>query len=121
MSPLWLRSLPWSTIISNAPLIVDGAKKLVSLVKSKPATDIVPPAGDVLGDPRLELMSLRARVQRLEEEQGQAADLVRAMAETQAQMTQVLEGLRVRARVSLRVALVSAAGVVVLLVWMLAR
>jgi len=121
MSPLWLRSLPWSTILSNAPLIVDGAKKLVSLVRSKPAAEIPLAADELPGDLRVELTSLRARVQRLEEEQRQAADLVRAMAESQAQMTQVLAGLRVRARVSLRVAVISLLGVAVLVMWTLAR
>jgi len=122
MSPLWLKSLPWSSIISNAPLIVDGAKKLVSLVKSKPPADVIPAAADITpGDPRSELGSLRARIQRLEEEQRQAAELVRAMAESQAQMTQVLEALRARARVNLRLAVISLVGVAVLLIWILAH
>ncbi len=122
MSPLWLKSLPWSTIISNAPLIVDGAKKLVSLVKSKPATEGIPPAPDTFaGDPRSEVGALLARVRRLEEEQRQAAELVRAMAESQAQMTEVLEALRARARLSVRIAVISLIGVAVLLLWHLTR
>jgi hypothetical protein len=122
MSPLWLKSLPWSTIISNAPLIVDGAKKLVSLVKSKPAAEEVPLAPDTFtGDPRSELISLRARIQRLEEEQRQAAELIRAMAESQAQMTRVVDALRARVRLSVRVAVISLVGVAVLLLWHLTR
>jgi len=122
VSPLWLKSLPWSTILSNAPLIVDGAKKLVSLVKSKPGAEEIPPGSDTFtGDPRSELPSLRARIQRLEEEQQQAAELVRAMAESQAQMTQLLEALRVRARLSVRVAVISLVGVAVFLLWHLMR
>ncbi len=122
MSPLWLKSLPWSSIISNAPLIVDGAKKLVSLVKSKPAAEGIPPVPDSFaGDPRSEVGALLARVQRLEEEQRQAAELVRAMAESQAQMTEVLEALRARARLSVRIAVISLVGVAVLLLWTLIR
>ena len=123
MSPLWLKSLPWSTIISNAPLIVDGAKKLVSMVKSKPAAETTSPATDTFsGDPRSEVGALLLRVQRLEEEQRQAAELVRAMAESQAQMTQVLEALRARARLSVRIAVISLVGVVaLLLLWIFAR
>jgi ATP/maltotriose-dependent transcriptional regulator MalT len=122
MSPLWLKSLPWSSILSNAPLIVEGAKKLASLVKSKPADEAISQAADRSeGDPPPELSVLRARVQRLEEEQRQAAELVRKLAESHAQMAQVLEALRARARLNMRVAFISLAGLVALLLWMLAR
>jgi hypothetical protein len=119
MSPLWLKAVPWSTIISNAPLIVDGAKKLVSLVKSKPAAEAI--ADTIPGEPRSELASLRARIQRLEEEQRQGAELIRAMAESQAQMTQVVQALRARARLSFRVAVFSLVGVAVVVIWTLTR
>ena len=122
MSPLWLKSLPWSTILSNAPLIVDGAKKLASLVKSKQADGAVRQAGDAFaGDPPSELSALRARVRWLEEEQRHTAELVSAMAESQAQMAQVLEVLRARARLNLRLAVLFLAGVAALLLWQLAR
>jgi len=118
MSPLWLKAVPWSTLISNTPLIVDGAKKLVAMVKSKPVAEKIPPAADMpVGDTRSELVSLRARIQRLEEEQRQAAELVRAMAESQAQMTQVLEALRVRGRVNLRVAVIALVSAATILLW----
>ena len=29
MSWIWLKAVPWSTIIANAPTIVDGARKLL--------------------------------------------------------------------------------------------
>ena len=122
MSPLWLKSLPWSTILSNAPLIVEGAKKLAALVKSKPADEAISQEQTAFeGDPPPELSVLRARVQRLEEEQRQASELVRKLAESQAQMAQVLEALRARARLNMRVAVISLAGLVALLLWMLVR
>lgn len=120
MSPLWLKSLPWSTIVSNAPLIVDGAKKLVSLVKSKPAAEAISPAADIFdGDPRSEVAALRARVQRLEDEQRQAAELLRAMAEGQAEMAQALEATGKRVRASLRIAAIALLAVAVVLIWTL--
>jgi ATP/maltotriose-dependent transcriptional regulator MalT len=119
MSPLWLKSLPWSTILSNAPLIVEGAKKLASLVKSKPAEEVIAQATDAFHDDASELSALRARVQRLEEEQGRSVELVRTMAETQAQMAQVLEAFRIRGRLSMRVAMISLVGVGMLLIWVL--
>ena len=120
MPPLWLKSLPWSTILSNAPLIVEGAKKLASLVKSKPAEEAVSYGADAFeGDPVLEISALRARVGRLEEELRQSAELVRTMAESQAEITQVLKALRVRTRLNVRLAMISFAGLVALLVWTL--
>ena len=122
MPPLWLKSLPWSTILSNAPLIVEGAKKLASLVKSKPAEEAVSYGADAFeGDPVLEISALRARVARLEEEVRQSAELVRTMAESQAEMTQVLKALRTRMRWSMRFAVVSLVGLAALLLWVLVR
>jgi len=119
MSPLWLKSLPWSTILSNAPLIVEGAKKLAALVKSKPADDALSQGAETFeGDP---VLQLRARVQRLEEELRQASGLVRTMAESQAQMAQMVEALRRRTRLSIRIAAISLAGLAALLLWTLVR
>jgi hypothetical protein len=122
MSPLWLKSLPWSTILSNAPLVVEGAKKLASLVKSKSTDESISPRVHTFsGDPSSELGGLRARLLHLEAEQRQTAELVAAMAETQAQMAQVLEALRRRARLNLRIAVASLIGVAALLLWSLIR
>jgi hypothetical protein len=122
MSPVWLKSLPWSTILSNAPLIVEGAKKLASLVKSKPAEGPLSEGVDTLdGDPPLEFSALRARIRRLETELQQSAELVRTLAEGQAEMAQVLEALRVRARLNLRLAVISLIALGALLLWLLLR
>src|SRR6185295_3674034 len=98
MPPVWLKAVPWSTIIANAPLLVDGAKKLASMVRSKPESAVaVRPAGSTFtGGPQSELAWLQERVERLEEEQRQSAELLRKMAETNAQMAQALEYLRAR-------------------------
>ncbi len=122
MPPLWLKSLPWSAMLSNAPLIVDGAKKLASLVKSKPAHEATSQRTDALeGNPPAELSALRVRIRQLEEEQRQSAELVRTMAESQAQMAQMLEVLRVRARFNMRLAVISLTGVVALVLLHLMR
>jgi chromosome segregation ATPase len=122
MPPLWLKSVPWSTIVSNAPLIIGGAKKLVSLVQNKPAG-----AGEVTsGLPgtsgagaRPEFAALQARIQQLEQEQREAADLLRTMAQSHDQMVQALEALRRRARLGLYIALLSLVGITTLLLWTL--
>ena len=118
---LWLKAVPWSAIISNAPLIVDGAKKLASLVRNTPpernGKQVNPTAGESLS----ETGALHARIKQLEEEQRQSAELLRAMAETNAQMAQALEYLRRRARVNGRIAWLALAGVVLLGGWLLWR
>lgn len=121
MPPVWLKAVPWSTIIANAPLLVDGAKKLASMVRSKPesAVAVRPPAGGTFtGGPQSEFAWLQERIERLEEEQRQSAELLRTMAETNAQMAQALEYLRARVRMSYRIAAVSLLGLVVLGGWM---
>src|SRR5207344_1297527 len=111
MSPLWLKSLPWSTILSNAPLIVESAKKLATLVKSKPADKVHAQGPDTFtGDPSSELGALHARILQLEAEQRQTAELMGSMAQSQAQMAQMLEALRGRARLNLRIAVASFVG-----------
>jgi len=122
MAPVWLKSLPWSTLLSNAPLLVDGAKKLAALVKSKPSTEASSQAAEApSGDPASELGVLRLRILQLEAEQRQTAELLRAMAENQAETAQMLNALRARARLNLRVAAISLIGVVALLILTLAR
>jgi len=122
MSPAWLKALPWSTIISNAPMIVDGAKKLASLVKSKAVPDEIPPASaNIIDNPQAELTALRARVQRLEEEQRQIAELMRTLAESQAQITEVVDALRTRARLGVGLAVILLISVVILVLWTLTR
>jgi hypothetical protein len=122
MAPIWLKSLPWSTLLSNAPLLVDGAKKLVSLVKNKPAPEVPRQAADAFSnDPASELGALHLRLLQLEAEQRQTAELLRAMAESQSETAQVLDALRARARLTLRVAVISFASVAILLIWTFTR
>ena len=91
-------------------------------MKSKPADEALSHGADTFeGDPVLELAALRARVQRLEEELRQASGLVRTMAESQAQMAHMVETLRRRTRLSIRIAAISLAGLVALLLWTLVR
>lgn len=122
MSPVWLKAVPWSTLLANAPVIMDGAKKLVSMVRNKPV-DTAPTAqaNAFSGDPESALGLLHARVQFLEQEQKQTAELLRNLAETNAQMTQALEFLRARAKLNFRLALIALAGLLGTLIWLSLR
>src|SRR5262249_18742152 len=111
---LWLKNVPWATILANAPGIVDGAKKLASAMRSKPAptdTRPDPPAGQ---DPV-------ARLVALEEQQRAAAELLRALADQNAEMVQALAALRERARIHLRIAVGALIAALAALMWSILR
>jgi hypothetical protein len=122
MAFVWLKAVPWSTIIANAPLIVDGARKLVSLVRntSAPERRDAQVAG-VSGGPDAQLAALHARIAQLESEQRQSAELLSALADSNEQMAQAVEYLRKRATFNGRIAGVALLGLVLLGAWVLLR
>ena len=121
MSLFWLKAVPWSTLLANAPLIVDGAKKLASLVRTNPPAAAQSSAlGTNAGAPA-DLAALNTRLQALERQQADTAELLRALADNNAEMARALEAVGQRSKLTLRVAAAAAIGVVVLIVWMLAR
>ena len=122
MAFVWLKAVPWSTIIANAPLIVDGARKLVSLVRNTSAPEQrVERVGVVSGDADAQIAALDARIAQLENEQRQSAELLSALADSNEQMAQALEYLRKRVTFNGRVAAVALVGLVVLGAWVLLR
>jgi hypothetical protein len=121
MSLFWLKAVPWSTLLSNAPVIVDGAKKLASLVRNQQAVSSRPTPGTFAGGAPSDLAQLQARIEQLEDEQRQAAELLRSIAESHAQMAQALVVLRARAKLNLRLAVVALLAGAALLVWLALR
>jgi hypothetical protein len=124
MAFVWLKAVPWSAIIANAPLVVEGAKKLVALVRSKPAPAMEPgplAADASAGGPQSEFAALRARIRQLEEEQRESAELLRSMAENSASMVEALDYLRARVKTNGRIAAIALAGLVLLGGWLLLR
>jgi hypothetical protein len=113
MSLLWLKNVPWATILANAPGLVDGAKKLAAAMRNKPAVaDLAeaPPSNDPA-----------ARLLAIEEQQRATAQLMRSLAEQNAQMANALEALRQRARLHLRIALFALIAACGALLWQLLR
>lgn len=122
MAFVWLKAVPWSTIIANAPLIVDGARKLVSLVRNTSAPERRDErVGVVSGDPDAQIAALDARIAQLENEQRQSAELLSALADSNEQMAQALEYLRKRVTFNGRVAAVALVGLVLFGAWVLLR
>jgi hypothetical protein len=110
MSLLWLKHVPWSTVLANAPGLVEGAKKLASAMRNKPATSEA-------GVDSRQTEAPEARLAALEEQQRAAAELIRSLADQNAEMAQALAALRQRASVNLRIAMVAFVAALAALVW----
>ena len=100
-----LQSVPWSDVISNAPKLADGAKKLWSTVGGNAAPQEVPmaPAQQVSSPEAQAIAVLEARAQALESAvrdlHGQmlsSSELIKALAEQNAQLVGRLEIMRGR-------------------------
>ena len=107
MSWLWLKAVPWSTIISNAPEIVDGARKLLDR-RSTGSKEIE----EAASDPE----SLAKRLRIVEMRQQEMLDVIDSLAKSNEQLTKALTYLRARARFNFRLAIALTVVVVVLVV-----
>lgn len=100
-----LQSVPWSEVIKNAPKVADGAKKLWNSVagKSAPAEASRPSAEPDVSPESASVAALEARLNSLEaavsDLHGQmlaSSELIKALAEQNAQLIQRIEKTRVR-------------------------
>lgn len=87
-----LAAVPWTEVIKNAPKVAEGAKKLWSTVGSKPgqgaATDV---AARNASDPDARIAALEASVDELSKQMQASAELIKALAEQNAQLVQRIE------------------------------
>lgn len=95
MSWIWLKAVPWSTIISNAPAVVDRARKMLDRGSSQsaPARN----AGDVSPE------GLQRRVAQLEERQRKMVELIETLATSNEEMAKALGYLRLRTAFNFKV------------------
>lgn len=100
-----LQSVPWSEVISNAPKLADGAKKLWSTVGGTAAAQEVPvaqaeqvvsPAAQAVAALEARALALEAAVNDLHGQMLASSELIKALAEQNAQLVARLETLRVR-------------------------
>jgi hypothetical protein len=100
-----LQNVPWSEVISNAPKVADGAKKLWKAVVKKPPRPEGSDSGTrVAASPESQtLAALEARASALEaavsDLHGQmlaSSELIKALADQNAQLIQRIETQRVR-------------------------
>lgn len=90
-----LKMVPWDVVVSNAPGVVEGARKLwKSAGRNEAATGKV--QTDLSAESRLE--TLESEVADLQQEMASSAELIKALADQNAQLVQAVAVLRGRQR-----------------------
>jgi hypothetical protein len=93
-----LKSVPWGEVISSAPKVAEGAKKLWKAVANKPASPGMPSSGahaPASPDPQA-LAKLQAAVNDLHGQMLASSELIKALAEQNTQLIKRIELNRVR-------------------------
>ena len=98
-----LKAIPWTDVISTAPVVVDGAKKLWHSVGKRPAPPKLAPVPPPASPEAQSGAALQARISALEAEaadlHGQmlaSSELIKALAEQNTQLIRRIETSRVR-------------------------
>ena len=112
---LLFKVIPWGEVIAAAPAVVDGAKKLWGLARENKTSE-VPDARPQGTEGRVR--RLEAEVTELKRESAASSELIKALAEQNAQLVKAVEILRLRTRVLLAVTAVATLLLVVVLVRM---
>ncbi len=90
-----LQMVPWADVISNSPKVADGAKKLWKAVGKKSLAQGLPPdAGDAPLQARI--AALEAATDELHQQMLASSELLKTLAEQNAQLIQRIELSRVR-------------------------
>lgn len=88
-----LAAVPWTDVIRNAPKVAEGAKKLWSSVGGKRGgTHVASPAAG----PAARLEALEATVDELSRQMQASAELIKALADQNAQLIRRIESNRRR-------------------------
>jgi hypothetical protein len=99
------KNVPWSTVISNAPVVAEGAKKLWKTVAHKPPeqearTEGVPPgaAGDAQGLAGLDarIAALESGASSLHDQLLASTELIKALADQNTELIERVETHRIR-------------------------
>lgn len=109
-----LAAVPWTEVIKNAPKVAEGARKLWSSAGRKGAQeDGSLQAARSASDPRARIAALEASMDELSGQLHASAELIKALAEQNAQLIQRIETNR-RRMLALSIA------VLLMLAWLLA-
>src|SRR5574337_127039 len=99
-----LKTVPWGDVISAAPAVVDGAKKLWNSVARKPSPPALQSGSAHASDPasaspdalRARIAALEAKVGSLHQQMLDSSKLIQALAEQNAQLIARIETSRGR-------------------------
>ena len=100
-----LQMVPWGDVISNAPKVAEGAKKLWKTVGKKspeqgmPSDVLFPPLkpdAQTMGMLQARLIALENTTQELHQQMFDSSELLKTLAEQNAQLIQRIELARVR-------------------------
>ena len=106
-----LKAIPWSTLLSQAPSIIETSRKLFSRV---------PPAAPPERH-QVDLNELRTRLEALEANERSQAELLRQVADQMQRLTLGLEVIAARARLGLALGIIALVGMLGFWGWMLLR
>lgn len=115
-----LSNIPWGQVVDSAPKIAQGAGRLWETVKSR-RSEAGAPAAAPDEAPPTELEQLQAQMQALHDEVRATAQLVKDLAEQNAQLVQRLQALQqAKARLAMAagVGLAALAAAVLYLGWL---
>ena len=93
---LLFKVIPWGEVIAAAPAVVDGARKLWGLARDPKRTADAPGRA-----PGIEgrVHELESQVAELRRENAASTDLIKSLAEQNAQLVKAVDILRVRSQV----------------------
>jgi len=99
-----LQNVPWSEVVSNAPKVADGAKRLWNAVAKKPSPESVPAdETEVAQSPETQIASMQPRLAALElavadlqQEMLSTSEVIKALADQNAQLIHRIETIRKR-------------------------
>ncbi len=111
-----LKAVPWTDVVSNAPKVADGAKKLwESVARKKAPTGTSPSATDDTASPagqEARIAELAGDVDRLQREMLASSQLLNSLAEQNAQLVRRVYW---QSRLLLVVGLIAVAGLTLIL------
>lgn len=111
MAWMWLKAVPWGTIIANAPAMVNSARRLIEKRTSHGIAERETPGTSP--------EALQARVLELEERSRKMAELIESLAESHERMTEAVTYLRARATLNFRISVLLVVAVIALTVKLL--
>ena len=95
-------AIPWTDVITHAPTVAKGAKKLWQQISSRKAADTETPGGSTVADPvaraAARIAALETRLAESDARQQESAELLAALASQNADLVRAAEELRRRVR-----------------------